>query len=317
MRTGSRVPAPEREGYIAVVGSMNVDICAKPQSTLISRDSNPGTVTISPGGVGRNIAQNLCMLGADVYLFSAMGTDHNAALLEQECHSCGMDLSWIKRVQGGTTPAYVMITDPAGEMELAVCDAVLASEISPEYLAGGLDVLNHATAVVMEANLTPEALMFLGEYCRAPLFADPVSVSKCRRLIPILGRLHGFKPNRLEAETLTGVKIRDCESLREAAAALLRTGLKQVYISLGADGVFYADSEHSFLMPCFQTQLKNATGGGDAMMAALVLAFSKGLEAEDAVRLALAASAICVEASDTVAPQLSRSRTAERANVRI
>lgn len=318
MRTRFSTPAPMGdEAYIAVVGSMNVDICARPQGALIFRDSNPGTVTASPGGVGRNIAQNLCMMGAKVRLFSAIGADPNAAFLERACASCGMELSYVKRVAEGSTPTYVLVTDAEGEMELAVCDAALAAEISPAYLEKWLDVLNHAVAVVIEANLTPETLAFLGEHCRVPLFADPVSVSKCRRLLPILGRLYGMKPNRLEAEALTGIRIENSEGLRQAAEALLNTGLKQVYISLGAEGVFYADGERSFQMPCFETQLVNATGGGDTMMAALVLAYSKSLRAEEAVRLALAASAICVESSDTIPSDLSFEQVMERANMSI
>ncbi len=56
---------------IAVVGGMHVDIGAKPEGRLIPGDSNPGRVTLRPGGVGRNIAHNLRLLGLDVRLVSA------------------------------------------------------------------------------------------------------------------------------------------------------------------------------------------------------------------------------------------------------
>ena len=50
------------QGYICVIGAVNVDIIASSYVRLIHQDSNPGTVKISYGGVGRNIAENLCRL---------------------------------------------------------------------------------------------------------------------------------------------------------------------------------------------------------------------------------------------------------------
>ncbi|MFR6694576.1 MAG: hypothetical protein ACLUS6_11605 [Dysosmobacter sp.] len=49
-----------------------------------------------------------------------------------------------------------------------------------------------------------------------PLFADPVSTAKAVKLKPVLGKLHTLKPNRIEAELLSGVKITDDASLRAA-----------------------------------------------------------------------------------------------------
>ena len=49
--------------YVCVVGAVNLDICGRPSRKLIFRDSNPGTVTLTPGGVGRNIAHDLRLLG--------------------------------------------------------------------------------------------------------------------------------------------------------------------------------------------------------------------------------------------------------------
>ena len=66
-----------------------------------------------------------------------------------------------------------------------------------------------------------------------PIFADPVSTAKAEKLKPVLGKLHTLKPNRIEAELLSGVAITDDASLDRAADALLATGLHRVFISLG------------------------------------------------------------------------------------
>ena len=56
--------------YVAIVGGANVDIQGFPYNSLIYRDSNPGKVEFSLGGVGRNIGENLTRLGIPVKLIS-------------------------------------------------------------------------------------------------------------------------------------------------------------------------------------------------------------------------------------------------------
>ena len=52
-----------------------------------------------------------------------------------------------------------------------------------------------------------------------PVFAEPVSAFKCRRLLPWLGQVHTLKANRLEAQALTGLPVADDAGLVRAAAA--------------------------------------------------------------------------------------------------
>lgn len=298
--------------YIAVVGGVNIDICGKSFAELIPCDSNPGTVRTSLGGVGRNIAHNLCLLGQRVTMLTALGDDLYAQRVEENCRHIGIDLSHACRVKNGTTSTYLVITGPGGDMALAVCDAELASHLTPAYLEEKLPVLNNAAAVVFETNLTQEAIDFLAGNCTAPLFADPVSVTKGEKLRPVLGRLHTLKPNLLETELYTGVSVTDRTSLERAADALLSTGLKRVVISLGSKGVYLAQKDSKVLVPCPPTALANATGGGDAMMAGITAAFVCGLSPEQSAALGVACGSLAVEAAETINPALSMQAATEK-----
>lgn len=298
--------------YIAVVGGVNIDICGKSFANLIPCDSNPGTVRLSLGGVGRNIAHNLSLLGQRVTMLTALGSDLYARQIEESCAALGIDLSHACRVEGGTTSTYLLITGPDGDMALAVCDAELASHITPAYLEQQLPILNGAAAVVFETNLTQEAIDYLAEHCTAPLFADPVSVTKAEKLRPVLGRLHTLKPNRLEAELYTGIKITDQASLERAADRLLATGMKCAAISLGSKGICLAQKEGKVFCPCPPTALANATGGGDAMMAAIAAAFVCGMGPEESAALGVACGSIAVEGAETINPALSMQAAREK-----
>ena len=70
--------------FVVVVGGANMDICASPANALTMHDSNPGSVVTSPGGVARNIAENLARLGVDARLIAAVGADYHGDLLLQQ-----------------------------------------------------------------------------------------------------------------------------------------------------------------------------------------------------------------------------------------
>ena len=48
--------------YVVIIGSANIDVAGYSHESLNYADSNPGKIKFTPGGVGRNIAQNLALL---------------------------------------------------------------------------------------------------------------------------------------------------------------------------------------------------------------------------------------------------------------
>ncbi len=286
--------------YVAVVGAVNMDICGQPFAPLIARDSNPGTVRLSHGGVGRNIAHNLALLGTEVEFITALGEDLYGADIRAACTRAGIRLSGAVTVTGGKTSTYLYITDETGEMELAVADMDISRHLTPEFLASRSALLQGAAALVLDGNPEAESLRYLVGSVSAPIFADPVSVTKSEKLIPILPYLHAIKPNLLEAQHMTG-----CAAPEDAARAFLRAGVERVYISLGGDGLLAADSAGMSHLPCCRANLVSANGGGDAMMAALITADLQGYDTAACARFGLAAGAIAVETRETINPALS------------
>jgi len=291
--------------YAVVVGGVNMDIGGRSNGPLIGRDSNPGQVRMSLGGVGRNIAHNMSLLGMDVRLLTAFGDDVSAQKLAASCGELGIDISHSLQVPGGATSTYLFISGPDGDMELALSDMDIYRHVTPAFLASRSALLNSAQVVVVDTNIPAESIQWLTENCKAPIFADPVSTVKAEKLRPVLGKLHTLKPNRMEAELLSGVGITGEESMNRAADALLGTGLRRVFISLGADGVFAADHNSRCRIPCGPVRLVNATGCGDAFMAAIAWAYLEGTGLENTARAGMAASSIAMESEGTINPAMS------------
>ena len=289
----------------AVVGGVNIDIGGTARAPLVMGDSNPGAVRFSLGGVGRNIAHNLSLLGVDVRLLTALGEDLWASRIEGSCALLGIDLTLSLIVPGSSTSTYLYLAEPEGDMALAVSDMDIYERLTPAALEPRLPRLQEAQVLVLDANLPSETIAWLCDRVTVPIFADAVSAAKAGRLRGVLGKLHTLKPNRLEAELLSGVAIHDERSLHRAADALLETGLRRVFISLGADGVLAAEADTRLRLPAAQGPHVNTTGCGDAFLAALVWAQLRGLDLADSARAGVAAAAVAMADAETVSPRMS------------
>ena len=269
-----------------VFGGINMDIWGRPEGKLIPKDSNPGTVALRPGGVGRNIAHDLRLLGLEVSLVAAIGGDVYASAISESCRALGIDLSYAPVFPQLRSSTYLYISDERGEMQLAVSDMDICSALTAEYAARVLPKLQ-AGAVVVDTNLPEETIRYICENSGIPVYADPVSTAKAVKLLPVLHRLSAIKPNALEAEKLTGEK--DPE---RAARALVEKGVERVFISLGGRGMIAADKKELLHLPIPPPRLVNVTGAGDAATAAIVLSGIKRLSLRETAELALRAGSI-------------------------
>jgi len=295
------------EGPVFVIGAVNMDITGTPAAELRTGDSNPGRVALSPGGVGRNIAENLRLLERKVSLITIMGEDAYGDIIREQCRNAGIDLQFSFTDPLARTSTYLCVNEENGDVHAAIADMSIYELLTPERLEPLLPMLNKGTMLIADANLPEETLKWLAAKVTIPIAADPVSCAKAERLRPLLSGLTLIKPNIPEAELLTGIEIRGDGDLGRAADALHRLGVRRVYISLGGRGVWADDPrEGGELIPCFPGVIVNTTGCGDAFVAAAADAFLNGLSTLEAARRALAASAVCAEDHAAVNPRMSR-----------
>lgn len=283
-------------GGAVVIGGVNMDIGGSPAGGLVLHDSNPGGVTLRPGGVGRNIAHDLRLMGAEVSLIAAVGGDAYGSGILKSCAAAGLDMSMARILPDRRSSTYLYVNDDSGDMLVAISDMEICREINPEYLSPLMERINCAAAVVLDANLDEAALRFIAENCTAPMYADPVSTAKAIRLERVLDRLTALKPNALEAEKLTGES-----DPALAAQALVNAGVERVFVSMGSRGMIAAEQGRLLHFAAAPAEVVNTTGAGDAATAAIVRAGMLGLDLEQTAAAALRAGALaaeCLEAND-------------------
>ena len=307
----------QKPSYVTVFGAANMDICGMPDSPLIRQDSNPGTVRISMGGVGRNIARNLSLLGCSVKFISAFGDDEYAGQIQDSCRKAGIDTHESIVSGSFSTSIYLYITRHDGDMELAVNDMRIYSLMTPEFISGKAEVLKSSRLIVVDANLPEETIEAVCKNSSCPVFAETVSCAKAVRFRNVFPYIHTITPNLQEAEILTGLSINpdSRDSLAKAAKALLDMGVKHVVITLGSKGCFISDGKTRKIIRPFPAEMVNVNGAGDALMSGLAAGFDKGFSFEESALLGMAAAGMTLETPETNNPALNLEAAMARAGL--
>lgn len=299
----------KEQEYVVGIGAANVDVHGRSKNPINLRDSNPGHMNISAGGVTRNVCDNLSRLGAPVKLITALGDDVYAEQIRAECAAAGIDLTHSMKVENHPSSTYISILDEKGDMLVAMSDMSVLQKMNMEFLETKSGIINGAKLITCDSGLPAETLEgilgLFGE--QLPIFVDPVSCAYARKIKPFVGKFHTIKPNRMETEILSGMEIHSTEDLKRACAIILEQGVQRIFVSLGEEGCFYMDRQGTELRRKLKPldQMINATGGGDAFMAAVIYAALNDWEIEQTLDYALAAGLAAISYEKTINPYIS------------
>ncbi|MGK0468268.1 carbohydrate kinase family protein [Clostridium sp.] len=302
--------------YVVVIGGLNLDIAGLCGDVYRENDSNIGDIQMTVGGVGQNIAQNLSKLDVPTYLVTVYGNDYFGEFLFEECKKYDIRLDYAKCIPNTKSSTYLYVTDEKGDMVTAVNDMKITENITPNFLERRINFINGASICVLDGNIPKESIEWLANHCTVPIFADPVSIAKVNRFENILDKIDTFKPNELEASVLSGVKIVDTESAKEAARVLHQKGVKNVFISLGSKGILCSREGEVDCIPILNSHVVSVNGAGDCNMATITWArfqYNNIMPLKRVGILAQAAASLTVEVTQSVSPNLSIKNIIERA----
>ncbi|MBL8337503.1 MAG: hypothetical protein JNM97_12060 [Rhodoferax sp.] len=300
-------PTPPTTPRVLVLGAANMDIAASSPHRLEAGDSTPGTIRHAPGGVARNVAENLGRLGHAVALLAPVGDDLFGRSLLAGTQQAGVDVQACWVLPDAATSTYLSLHGPDGDMQVAVNDMGIVDRLTPEHLRTRATLLAQADTWMLDGNLSPALLEWLfGEAGSIPVFVDPVSAFKCRRFLPWLARIHTLKLNRLEAEALWGRALDTDAAITGCAHWLHAQGVRQVVLSLGVRGAYgsVADGASAWAA-ALPVPVCNATGAGDALMAGLLHGHRRGFDLSEALGFATGCAALTVMAPQANHPGLS------------
>lgn len=312
------------DATVVVIGGANIDHKSQTLTRPEFGTSNPGRSRTSPGGVGRNVAENLARMGVRTVLISAIGNDADGVHVRRETESTGVDLTH-SVAAAGATGSYTAILDASGEMVIAVSAMETMDEITAEVIDARRDIIGRARILVLDCNVPQDALLRAGAIARdegTRVVVDPVSVAKATRITAMLAAglpIHTITPNRDELTALAGAARSGDDDLDRCVAPLHNAGVENVWVRLGPRGSFLSmvsraprgAPQFRQLAP-FPATLADATGAGDAMLAGYVAGLVQGCDVIAAADYGRAAAAITVESADTVSGFMNFASLRER-----
>ncbi|MCG8927907.1 PfkB family carbohydrate kinase [Lentzea sp. CC55] len=236
------------------------------------------------GGKGANIAVGLAQLGAPVALVGVVGDDDVGERLIARAAADGIATGAVVRRPDQETGLIVDVVADGWRYLEHLPDALLLRE---EDLP--VDLVEGAAAVVVQLQQPPEVALKAARAARGRVVLDGAPE---RLRAGLLESADVVRADHREAELLTGRTIRTADDAVSAARELMPKEL--VAFAVDDVGNVFVWDGGELVVPLGDVEVVDTTGGGDAFVAALTFALTRGDGPEDAARLAVEASGATV-----------------------
>ena len=305
---------------IIVIGGANADLYGQiAVEQEAPADSNPGHISIHAGGVGRNIAENLAHLGAEIEFIGHFGGDDFAIMLERSLTSSGASISLSMRTPSSNSDLYLAIHNKQGELISAVNNMGLVERLPKNFLNAHTiaNAITTADLIILDGNLSEEVLDdFFQIYGNNSVIAsDSVSTAKARRFIPHLSKIDYLKCNLAEARILVSAgnnlsldstnAPESIESLEEVSQKLMKTGVGTALISNSDAGFMVARGGEFKHFSAPKLAKSYSSGAGDALFSGFLYAISRGENSYQASLFALKAAETALRFNGPVNPEIA------------
>ncbi|KAG1881606.1 Indigoidine synthase A like protein-domain-containing protein [Suillus tomentosus] len=190
---------------LVIVGCAAVDITSQPltDSDLGHQSTFPGKVSMSLGGVGRNIAEAAHRVlsshsdesSAATLLVSLVGDDSFGRLLSEETRMLGMRTDGLIPVRGGRSSVCSLLLERSGGLRAGVADMDLVRNMDG-HVAREFILAHKPKLLAVDGNLSPDTLKVVVSECsrngvdeaanNTSKFSEPTSVVKSASILPAI-----------------------------------------------------------------------------------------------------------------------------------
>jgi len=281
---------------ISVLGVFVADLCfianaipEKGQTILGSQH------IVGPGGKGSNQAIAAAKLNGSVNFITKIGKDKNGEMALTIYNELGMNTaSIIQDEKYSTGVAGIMVNEKTGDNAINIVPGAAGTLISDD--------------IDRNLNFIEKAQIFLTQL-ETPYDVTRYALKKAKEkgLVTILNPapaceiedddfqlIDFFTPNETEAEFYLNKKIETEKDIKSASEQFLKKGIKNVVMTLGEKGCYFANEKENFFINAFKLKepVLDTTGAGDAFNGALAVGLSKDLDLEEALKFANKVAAI-------------------------
>lgn len=296
---------------IVVLGSLNIDLVSYvPHHPLPGETLTASHFTTSPGGKGANQAVacgklsrnagDLANPTAHVSMIGAVGADTYGVQLRDSLASFGVDTAAVQVLDGAKTGiALIVVDEPSGQNRI-ILSPEANHTLLPEHFATIPGPKPDLLILQLEIPF-PTVMQALKAAREAgiPVLLNPAPAKELPA--EAYTDLAHLVVNETEAAILSGCReseLDDEAGLERVAAIFIERGVRNIIITLGGRGVYYATRDgKSALVNALKANVVDTTAAGDTFVGSYALAAVSSAGAFDidaAIRASNRASAITV-----------------------
>jgi pseudouridine kinase len=293
---------------VICIGAALVDELFHATNEMMLATTNEALVTKTAGGVARNIAHQLALLGVPVQLISVFGNDSDGNWLKQICTQAGVQLD-ASITKEGLSGKYTGILNLDGSLFTAFLTNSAIHLITPQHLEQQQLLLKTASYILADANINVDTAHWLLSFSKAtgiPFILEPVSVPPAKKFKEVdLGGLHLITPNEDELPVLCSD---NAVSTQQQIEELLNSGVERVWLHNGKNGsAIYTKGQKISLHAC-NIEVVDCTGAGDGSLSGYLLGKHLGKEEEECLKIAHTLSAEILQVNGAIATHLTREK---------
>lgn len=283
---------------IVVLGSINVDIILNiarlplPGETMAMHDRST-----AGGGKGANQAIAAVRAGAETSFIAKIGQDRSADFMLDTFKYDGLNIDYVTQDdKAGTGQAYILLDDN-GQNSILIYGGANQT-ITTEDIQNASEAIANADCMITEFETPIAASIEAFKIAKANNVLTILNPAPAKTDIPeeLLKLTDIIVPNETEAEAITGIKVTDEASMVAAANKLHSMGVKNVIITVGANGSFYSVDEKTGFVNAYKVNTVDTTAAGDTFIGYLASKLNPDLDnIEEAMKFASKASSITVQ----------------------
>lgn len=304
------------KGTVSIIGGINIDIKGIADSESIESDSHPGRIHFSPGGVARNIAENLSLLGLNVKLFGCVGDDEFGRYILMRTDSAGVNCVGVIKTSAVSTSVYLSVSNMSKDFHYAVNDTQRTSDlVNADYIRNNSKALNESSMIVLDTNLNADALneaVSIANENGIPVFVDVVSAEKSARTKEIDGHIDFLSVNRAEFRRLFG----DENDVPDISKLMVREDCRKYSVIIlkkdkdGAEVLDFATGRLHRFKP-IRTDAVEANGAGDAFNAGFIFSIQSNESIDTAGKFGICASHFALQSLNSVSETITKNSLME------
>jgi pseudouridine kinase len=293
---------------IICIGAAFVDELFHAKEEMLLATTNEASVTKTAGGVSRNIAHQLALLGVPVQLISVFGNDSDGDWLKKVCTNAGVKLD-ASITKDGLSGKYTGILNVDGSLFSAFLTNSATHLITPYHLGKQIELLKTAAYILADANInvdTAEWLLAFSNETGIPFILEPVSVPPARKYKEVnLSGMYMITPNEDELPVLCSEKS---FFTQQQVDELLNRGIKKIWLHNGKHGSALYSKEKSVSLHAPSIEVVDCTGAGDGSLSGFILGQHLGKEDVECMKLAHTLSAEILQVNGAIATHLNQEK---------